>query len=75
MSRIKSPCYKCEQRYVGCHSYCEAYKNYRKENAQIRSVIKSAKARNADITYYVVKAVKRMQKKKEIMNRGCKKDK
>lgn len=27
---VKSNCYKCENRYVGCHSKCEKYKEYRK---------------------------------------------
>ncbi len=27
---LKSKCYKCEKRYVGCHSNCNDYKEYRK---------------------------------------------
>lgn len=28
---IKGPCLNCEERYVGCHSKCKKYQQYRKE--------------------------------------------
>lgn len=28
---IKGPCLNCEKRYVGCHSKCIEYHQYRKE--------------------------------------------
>ena len=28
MKKVKSPCYKCEDRVVGCHGSCEKYKAY-----------------------------------------------
>ena len=27
--RGKSPCYKCTERYMGCHGECEKYANYK----------------------------------------------
>lgn len=37
---IKSPCYKCEKRYPGCHAKCESYLTFRerkdKENLKMR---------------------------------------
>lgn len=27
---IKVPCYGCEKRQVGCHSFCEKYKTFRR---------------------------------------------
>ena len=28
MKKVMSPCYKCEDRVVGCHSRCEKYLEY-----------------------------------------------
>lgn len=28
---IKISCYKCEERYIGCHGKCEKYKEFKKE--------------------------------------------
>lgn len=27
---MKSPCYKCEERFLGCHSICESYRDFQK---------------------------------------------
>lgn len=31
ISGNKCPCYKCDDRYPGCHGYCEKYLEYRKK--------------------------------------------
>ena len=28
MKKPKAPCFKCEDRVIGCHSTCERYKEY-----------------------------------------------
>ena len=28
MKKVESPCYKCEDRVVGCHGTCERYQTY-----------------------------------------------
>lgn len=33
----KAPCYKCEDRVVGCHGTCERYIAYASANAQERT--------------------------------------
>ena len=33
----KSPCYKCEERSLGCHGSCEIYKNWIAENEDKKS--------------------------------------
>ena len=30
-AKLKSPCFKCTERRVGCHSKCDRYKKYRTE--------------------------------------------
>lgn len=46
MNRPSSPCKDCPDRHMGCHSECEGYKNYEKENeeykAQKRQALKEA---------------------------------
>lgn len=32
---MKVPCYKCEDRYVGCHGECEKYIAFRSERESI----------------------------------------
>jgi hypothetical protein len=49
-SRVLSPCYKCSDRSVGCHSVCERYKQYRKEVDKIREQYRHD--RNLDYTEY-----------------------
>ena len=53
----KVPCYKCEDRIVGCHSTCERYIAYRKETDEQNKLIQ--KNRNLDslrITYEIYRA-------------------
>ena len=28
---MESPCHRCEERQMRCHSYCERYKTYRQQ--------------------------------------------
>ena len=36
--RVVNPCYKCEKRIVGCHSYCEDYKTFKKEMEKMKEI-------------------------------------
>lgn len=33
----KKPCYKCEDRAIGCHSDCDKYLNYCKWNEELKT--------------------------------------
>ncbi len=33
---MKNPCYMCEKRALGCHSFCKEYKSFREENDRQR---------------------------------------
>ena len=41
MSPIINPCYKCEDREVGCHSNCEKYKEFAKKRKSIGDLKRS----------------------------------
>ena len=36
MSKLDAPCYKCEERHLGCHSSCERYGEYAKAMEEVR---------------------------------------
>lgn len=36
MGRELSPCFECEERFLGCHSKCERYSTWGAENERIR---------------------------------------
>ena len=38
-SKLNTPCYGCTDRSVGCHSECDAYRDYQKRNAERHKVI------------------------------------
>ena len=40
---MKNPCYKCEERIVGCHSSCEKYKSFRIELEEEKKKIVAGK--------------------------------
>jgi hypothetical protein len=55
-----SPCQFCKDRTIGCHSECEAYKDYCDDLARVNALINSAKETE---TQYI-KSRRRMRKKK-----------
>ena len=70
MSKIKAPCYNCTKRNPQCHSNCEEYREYRRENNKRRAFLKNKKAENSLLNSTTINAVRRMQKKKEISEHG-----
>lgn len=60
--KLKPPCYKCEERKLGCHGSCDKYKEYRdmkdKQNNEVNK-IKEVGYWQRD---YIVKAVRRSRK-------------
>ena len=62
--KIVCPCRHCEERQVGCHSNCEKYATYCRENAIRNSTIKGAKAEAAEMREYVIRAIHRHRKTK-----------
>lgn len=42
---IKSPCFDCELRFVGCHANCSMYINYRNEVDKQSELLRNDKNR------------------------------
>lgn len=39
-NRIKNCCYKCEVRAMGCHSSCSDYKEYQRQNEEMKMAMR-----------------------------------
>lgn len=57
----KCPCYKCDDRYPACHSYCEKYKEYRQK---LDSINEQAR-RDREMENCVIETRKRLHGNKE----------
>lgn len=49
MKKAIAPCYKCEDRVVGCHGSCERYQAYTGVMADNREERNEAKTKNAKL--------------------------
>lgn len=58
-----NPCYKCEDRHVGCHSTCEKYKEFCKECAVIRNKIYAARSEQKMMDDFQFRCVERTKKR------------
>ena len=57
---IEGPCYKCEKRFIGCHSSCLDFKDYRQKLDVINAKKNKYYEEQANYAKYVVEARKRM---------------
>lgn len=46
---MECPCKGCEDRFVGCHSGCEAYKNWKKD---LKGIRKKSRDESALYSYF-----------------------
>lgn len=54
-----SPCYKCEQRHMNCHSHCGDYKEYKTKLDKISKVKFIEACENKAVRDSLCKATKR----------------
>lgn len=73
MSKVKCPCQGCEQRTARCHSECEAYLIYRRENARRNAALKLQRKKDSIVTDYVVACMNKQKKEKRKDHLGFKK--
>lgn len=57
---MKSPCYECEDRVLGCHSSCEKYADFRKIWDNISKNRAVSTKEHYDKIYYDQRAYKRV---------------
>ena len=53
-TKTRTPCFKCENRAVGCHSTCKEYQAWVEEYQAKKSEIQAEKAKQDDIEGYNV---------------------
>ena len=54
---MNGPCKDCEERFIGCHSVCDHYINWKKEHDKIKEEEARRKRLHMDLTH--IKRVKR----------------
>lgn len=59
---VKTPCYGCAGRAVGCHSYCEEYAEYRAELEAEKNTAFSAAKMEQKTTLYEIESAKRYKR-------------
>lgn len=57
MGKPESPCQYCEDRYRLCHSYCERYKEYRRELDKWNEMDIREKKKARDYCDFVVRSI------------------
>lgn len=45
---MKNPCWKCNERCVGCHAACERYNEWKAEQTASNAAIRATKAKATD---------------------------
>lgn len=50
LTPVKSPCKDCAYRYVGCHSECEDYFQFKKNVDETRAAMIAYRKQNSDAT-------------------------
>lgn len=61
---IKSPCLNCENRVLHCHSTCEIYLTFLKENEERKELKRQFDKKKYGDLEYISESMKRNQKKK-----------
>lgn len=59
----QSPCYKCQDRYVGCHAKCERYIEWSAAREAERERIHKIKENDKRYADYKIKAIARIRRK------------
>lgn len=59
------PCYGCDKRHSGCHSFCEDYKAYSKARADRSRMIYKKRAEERMVTGVLVKAAEKTMRDKK----------
>lgn len=61
------PCKGCSERIVGCHSTCEKYAEFTKENSKLRREMKAMAREEYQANNYAVDAVYRATRNRKMM--------
>ncbi len=60
--RKTAPCFNCQERYLGCHDYCDKYQEFRQNRNKLLNEQRKRNDLKYDYYYYVRDAIKRMSR-------------
>ena len=60
--KLSGPCKGCEDRFVGCHSQCEKYREFRNKCDEQLEIKNKQKALEYDLTSYIISAKERCKR-------------
>ena len=61
---MQAPCKDCENRFVGCHSQCEKYQEYNKQQIRVRQE-RLDKAEQDQYVKQIIDRIMRKQRQRE----------
>ena len=59
--RKTAPCFNCQERYLGCHDYCDKYQEFRQNRNKLLNEQRKRNKTECDY-YYVRDTIKRMSR-------------
>ena len=59
---INDPCYKCDDRSIGCHSQCEKYIKWAGDKRELNKIITRERNIDALVIGHVVSSIRRNKK-------------
>lgn len=65
-----TPCMNCENRKVGCHATCEAFKSWKEERDALFARTRQERYKDRDICSYIDERQRKLQKNKYGKPRG-----
>lgn len=60
---IKAPCKDCEKRYVGCHSSCEEYLAFKKDQREYNEKVLNARNKGRQVNTVLFKNAEKAMKR------------
>ena len=60
----KGVCHKCDKRYLGCHSTCEDYLEWRQQFEEEKEYIRTQRKRDMETMMYAKESIARERKKR-----------
>ena len=61
----KSQCYGCTERYVGCHSKCESYKEFKSKHDEEMRVQREAREKESRFYEFKLQSMSKVAKNKK----------
>lgn len=61
---VECPCYQCDEREVGCHGKCDAYKEYTELNETHKQNVRDGMKNDKSYNEYAIKNFRKLKKRR-----------